>query len=276
MSPSHASSSLSSAHITVSVIGVLCLSSMPRSVFLLLHHQCRCLLVLCWLLTMSAIHPSSSFLLTFQIQWLECRVCLQCLAQYYCSFCSKLVACLFILVLVVGNASNSFIFLAFFFFTHLSDDVARMLCRSSFSRSVLLSSLQRFGRLLVVVLHHFSFNQEQTILVLRFSRYFITWLRGSSPSIMLSSCTKDSSLACCSFCFAMARTWLSLSLFFVRCCSFAVLSCCFCCLTFVKFFCNSWQRLLLMTEATNGREFLAARQRHWNRAVTTFADKAVL
>ena len=34
---------------------------MPRSVFLLLHHQCRCLFVLCWLLTMSAIHPSSSF-----------------------------------------------------------------------------------------------------------------------------------------------------------------------------------------------------------------------
>ena len=67
---------------------------------------------LCLLLAKSAIHPSCTFfLLTFQIQFLECCVDLQCLAQCDCSFITNLVVCL--LVFVVGNVSTLFIFNTF-------------------------------------------------------------------------------------------------------------------------------------------------------------------
>ena len=97
----HPSSTLFFAHLSDSAIEVLCLSSMPRSVLLLLHRQSRCLLVWCLLLEMACNSSIfiTFFLLTFQLQYCQCCVGLQCLAQCSCSFITDFVVYLWLVLM---------------------------------------------------------------------------------------------------------------------------------------------------------------------------------
>ena len=98
------------AQVADTVFGVLCLSSMPRSVLLLLLLQTCCLLVYfsvgCWQCLQFIHFPRFLFLLTSPTTWRECCADRHFLAQCSYRHFTVFVACLLLFYIISPSIRN--------------------------------------------------------------------------------------------------------------------------------------------------------------------------